>query len=345
MQFHIDLDNDEVIAGWLIPDNPNTMPTFVICSPGQPNVTLSANVPRPDIKELGHHNTGMVGFVVNETILPGLSQLDELQIRDGESGILIYRRRKGLPQRIFCYDLAMLSLTMLAEKLLNKFTLCYNEIQQHPFDTAFSILNNQSAPSVFGSGRPPLARYNDLLRKNNFTVIALLQHPQENLAQRLLLARKIATGYIEYDMEGLEPLVELARKIPLDHTDALETALAKIAETHPTQVVNPFVRTLACGPDERPEQRHVAIALNNLAAMDLVGLSGQHFETFRSILAEMLADDILEGISPERSDELGEMTRRVAAMPGVRKLQSLDMSLYSYVEEALEVSTRSGSNF
>jgi hypothetical protein len=335
MQFHIDVENNSFIGGWLLPDNPSTIPTFIISSAGRPQIRLLANFPRPDIRDLGHHNTGVVGFAINETIVPDLPQLTDLEVRDADTGILIYRRAKGLARKIFCINLATVPPVTLAEPLLTWFRLCYDEIERHPFDTLFSILNNQWATSLFASGRPILARYDEVLRRNDFMVIALLRHPHEDLAQRLLVAREIVrNGSVDHS-EAMGPLVQLAQSVPLEQSDALEAELTKIAAANSASIVNPFVRVLACGPNDRPEQRHVAIALNNLAAMDLVGSAGR-LEDFKSILAEMLQENVLEGLSVQRSDELEDLTRRVASMPGVNGFLALDLSLFSHVEEAIE---------
>lgn len=342
MQFHIDIDTDALIAGWVLPDNPSTVPTLIISPSGRPEIAVSANVPRPDIRDLGHHNTGMVGFSIDDTVVPDLAQLADLQIHESESGVLIHRRAKGLARKILWLDLASMPSAAVADTLLQRFTLYYGEIERHPFNTMFSILNNQQAASLLAMGRPLLARYDEVLRRNNFMVMAILRHPREDLAQRLLLAREIAIRGSEHDVASLAPLVELARTTSLEQADALESALAKVAGAHPRFVVNPFVRTLACSPDDRPEQRHISIALNNLAAMDLVGLSSR-FDEFKTMLAEILNEDVLNEFTLKRPLELDDMTRRLSTMPAVERFLALDLSLYSYVEEAIETAAASSS--
>ena len=333
MQFHIDIDSQELVAGWLIPDNPNTIPTFLISSPERSLVKLSANVPRPDIKELGQHNTGMVGFAIDQAIFPGLGELDDFQIQEEDTGVLIYRRGKGVPQRVFCFDLATSPPHTLAQASQKHFALCYGQIEQHPYDTLFSILNNQASTSMFAAGRPLLTRHENTLRRNNFALLALLRHPHEDLAQRLLKARETAPH--DQDSENTEPFVSLARSVALEQPAALAAALTTIADVQPAAIVNPFVRTLACTLDDRPAQQHVAVALNNLATMDLVG-SLTRFGEFKTTLAEMLGEDVLKEFTPQTSGELNDLARRLAGLPIVKKFLALDLSLYSYVEQAME---------
>jgi hypothetical protein len=64
-------------------------------------------------------------------------------------------------------------------------------------------------------------------------------------------------------------------------------------------------------------------------------LSGR-LEDFKSILAEMRQENVLEGFTVEGSAEPEDLSYRVASMPGAGGFLALDLSLYSHVEEAIE---------
>ena len=76
MFFNIDSDSGDSISGWLAPDNPSQVPRVAIRIPDRPEMLIEANVERPDVRDLGLHGSGRVGFVVTDEIAPGLCRVD-----------------------------------------------------------------------------------------------------------------------------------------------------------------------------------------------------------------------------------------------------------------------------
>lgn len=335
MQFHIDIDHPGSISGWLLPDNPSAIPTLILSSSGCPTVTMTANAHRPDIKSLGQHTTGLVGFLITEAIVPGLSGLKDFEIREAESNLLVYRRCRGLKRKVFCFANATDPMVPLAARLKTHFTLYYDAVEQQPYDTIFALLNNQSpiAASLIASGRPCLSRYESILNTNGFTIIGLLRSPYEDLASLLMSARRAV-------LEGQPvphsaPLGSLTADTSLDDARALEEGLRVQAEGRP-EMANPLVRMFATQPDAPVEKRHVPIALNTLAGFDLVGTRSR-MDEFEAGLAEILGIELAGGLLPESAPDLAALAGRLATMPTVRRLLALDQALYEYVEGAIAV--------
>jgi hypothetical protein len=343
MQFHIDQDIGTAIAGWCLPDNPSVVPRISISIPGKQKIEMTANVFRSDIKNLGQHSTGMVGFVVDETIVPELSFIKEIEISDSETQLVIYRRIHSVQQverKLFRLELQVMPKIRLEEIFTSHFNLYYQSVERYPFDTLFAILNNQYARSIYVSGRPSLIRYQQLLRERGFITIAMLADPIEELAERLLFAqlvlrsKRVATNMTNY-LAGLDPVIELVESINLEDSATIERALNSLTEAQEQALSNPFVRALACKIDDIPNKHHIGIALDNLATMDLVGIR-HRFSDFSEILHEILGHKILGDFQLSDIAAAKSLSSHLTAIRGVRKLLEFDLALYSYVEEAFE---------
>lgn len=338
MQFHIDQDSGTIISGWVIPDNPKAAPVLTIRRPGRPDITHVANNLRPDIQKLGLHSTGTVGFNIDASVVPELAACPDVSIWDQHTGVLLHRRAPGIPHKLFIFDISMTAAASAAmnEQLGSRFTMTYEAIERHPFDTLFGILNNQFSQSIYASGRLALLRYQSLLRANNFLCAAILRHPFEDLALRLEIAQRAALS-VPIEAEnyafGLEPIIELMRTTSLGDLPSLQMAINNMTSEQSLVISNPLIKALACTGDEPPDRRHIALALENLAAMQVVGSYGR-FDDFRSSLSDILGEPLLQTYAPQLSLDVKEASSVLARLEPVRRLLSLDLALYSYVEDA-----------
>src|ERR1044071_8802162 len=198
MQFHIDADQGTSVSGWVVLENPDTIPKISVSSPShRREIEIEANVLRGDLKDSGLHSTGLAGFVLDEASLPGIDQLEDLELRDAASRLLIYRRFRAnahVGKKVFLYSLSAMAQTHVDEYLSQHFAQSYFAVERHSFDTLFSIFNNHFAKSIFISGRPRYFRYEQLWRDKEYAVGALLCDPYEDLAERLLFVRFASSG-------------------------------------------------------------------------------------------------------------------------------------------------------
>jgi hypothetical protein len=342
MQFHVDQDLGNAVAGWVVLDNPSAIPKLVISSPGGRAVELAANVLRPDLKNLGMHATGMAGFLVDEQIYPNLGNTADVEIREAESGILIFRRFQGsqhLEQRLFRFELQIMPQAVLENLFAQRFALHYDAVERYAFDTLYAIINNQNCKSIVVSGRPLFCRYQQLLQERDFVTTAMLPDPLEELAARLLFLRYTATknapAYLNDHLFGLAPLVELVKHIDFDNAESLNNAFKGITSEQRNALANPSTRVLACNVDEQPEERHVGIALENLASMNLVGLRA-HFNEFKSMFAELIGIDILGEYQLPEISWVPMMAGKLALIEPVKQLLALDLAIYKFTKKAVE---------
>ena len=228
---------------------------------------------------------------------------------------------------------------MQVESALSRhFALSYSAIEQHSFDTLFSIINNQSGNSIFVAGRPRYFRYRGLLKDRGFDCAALLRDPFDELAERMLFVRYAASdkspSFAGKYLTGLEPLASVTRHCDFNEPSTIAATFGKLTESQQEALFNPLIRTLACGLDEVPSAKHIPIALDYLAGMNAVGLFS-HFEEFRPTLTELMGVD---GLGEAQLTEVSFVTRIASALrklDPVRRLLALDAELYARASDAI----------
>lgn len=341
MQFHVDSDNGASISGWVVPDNPSLIPSILISIDGSPPERLEANVTRPDLRDLGLHRTGIVGFDVTEQSFPGLSAAKTVNIWEAESHLQIFGRsepERHVKLKLFYCALSAMPQAQIHANMRSKFSLSYDAVERHPFDTMFGLINNQFAQSICLIGRPHFKRYQQLLANRGFIVATMLRDPYEELAERFLFARYTvrpdAPAHLIQSLSGLESLVDLASNFDISKEKEMIAAFSSLEPAQEFTLANPFVRTLACEIDEPADRKHVSIALDNLSTMTLVGLR-QRFDTFKSMLNEIAGSELLDEEQPVDVSMVPEIAEKMARIPKVRSLLTLDVTLFTLARDAI----------
>ena len=331
------------ITGRLAPDNPAVIPKLVVASPeNRQEAELEANVLRTDLKDLGLHATGMAGFVIDEQFVPGLSKLADLEVRDAMTRILIYRRflpARHLERKLFFYSQYAMPQIQIETLLSRRFAQSYHAVEQHSYDTLFCIINMHHCNSLFVSGRPRYFRYQQLLRERGFTIVTLLREPYEELAERFLFIRYASQSntpsFAANYMTGLEPLVQVVKKIDFADREFIAAALKSLGSAQREAIANPFIKSIACQLDETAEAKHVSIALDNLAGMDLVGTAAR-FNEFKATLRDLIGVDVLGEAELSTVSWVPIIADHLRQIPSVDGLLAHDLELYTHVSKALD---------
>jgi hypothetical protein len=347
MQFQIDADQGTSVSGWVVLENPAAIPRISVSSPGnRREIEIEANVLREDLRDLGLHATGMAGFFLDQTSMPGIQDFEDLELREAESRLLIYRRIRSAVhtgKKLFLYSLNAMPQTHVEEHLSQYFAQSYFAVERYNFDTLFSIFNSHFMKSILVSGRPRYFRYEQLLRDKDYQVAALLRDPYEELAERLLFVRFVSSGdspaFASNYITGIEPLTELVRNLDFEKKNSLKAALSTLTDAQREALANPFVRTLACTLDETPDRKHVAIALEKLSAMTLVGLAS-HFEEFKSMLSQLIGVHISAQCQLRRVSWVSKVAALLRQIEAVRYLLALDDEMYRLAQAAIKKGLR-----
>ena len=341
MLFHMEKYDDR-IEGWLSPDNPGAVARVRIMRPDATVSVLEANVFRPDVRDLGLHPTGHNGFAINDTVFPDLAGIiDQIEIRDADTGVLLYRpfkEEKHVPLKVLRFEPQAMPYAQIESIWDNHFSLYYNAAERYPFETMFGVLNNPAAKSISIAGRLNYGQYEHYFRDRDYRIIALLRHPLEEMAERLLFIRYALAPQspVSFDahLTGLRCLGPVAQHITLDRIESVDECLARLSMEQKAALSNPMIKALACKADEVPRKRHVQIALSKLAAMDLVGVRTR-YDQFKHMLAELIGKDILaNSVQPEIS-WARRVSEQLRKLKSAQSLVSLDMQLYDLVEKAV----------
>ena len=341
MQFQVDKDTGDLITGWVLLDDPDAIAKVRVSAPNTATVELDARAPRPALKNRGLHNTGTVGFRIDPRAFPGLTRAKDLEIRNVETDVLIYRRRQDyhITGKLFRYEFQAMPQTQLDMLFMKHFALNYNAVERHTFDTLQSIVGNKASNSIYVAGRLMFNRYHRVLVDRGFRIVTALRDPYEELAERLLFLRYAASAdrpaYLADYLTGFESLLKIAQQFDIANDNTLRKTFENLDDTQRAALSNPFVRSLACDLDELPEKRHIETALYNLSTFDLVGLYNR-FDEFRSMMNDLMQVDILGTHQPAGVSWAPMIGAKLAQIEQVNEMLALDVELYSCVREAIE---------
>ncbi len=103
MLFNVDVDAGFIVKGYVVPDAYDKYSNLVVKSGGRELLVITANGPRDGQLVGGRHIDSQCGFSVDETQIPAMGQMSDLELRDEETNVLIYRRWKPeyIPQKVF----------------------------------------------------------------------------------------------------------------------------------------------------------------------------------------------------------------------------------------------------
>jgi hypothetical protein len=284
----------------------------------------------------------MVGFRIDETVVPGLPELPELEITCVDTSVPIYRRvpqESVLPLKLFHLNLTAIPQMSLEERLASRFGVTYQAVERLPLDVVMGIARGKANASVYISGRISLVRFQRALKSQGHKLITLMRDPFEELAERLLLARfssemqtPSASPFDYRDL--LKPITDLATAVDITSDEALAAAFGDLTFRQRELLSNPFVRVIACQPGEEAYDPHLAVALDNLSLMDLVGTRA-HYDAFKADLAELLGEDLLGAHQLVEISHVAQLGARLSKIKAVQELLWLDTKLYACVKEAI----------
>lgn len=341
MFFNIDKDAGNAIHGWIAPDNPAAVPRLVIVIPGRNEITIDADMMRPDVRDLGIHKTGHVGFWIDEKTVPDLDTLTEIELLEFETRLPIFRRfipDQHIQRRAFLFDTSVMPQRRILQNVSQHFSLVYSSAERFPLETMIVLINNHSCNSIVFSGRSNFNRYVTFLETNQYFRAALLRDPFEELAERLLflslLAKPDWAPLAPLYATGLTPLIEFARDLPFNDPKGLLTAFRTLTPEQRAALQSPMVRMLGCSLEDTPTRHHVSLALDHLASLDLVGTRSR-YAAFRAMLTQLLGTDILGAEQPASFQTVEVLARSLARIGIVADLLEHDVALYELAEEAI----------
>ena len=346
MKFHIYGDDGASIRGWIVSDNPVESSVIQIVVPGREIVELVCGDFFEPILDLGWHANGKCGFVIDGSVLPGIEDEREIVVLELKTKFNIYRRfrpGRNLKKKIMLFDASLLPQRRFYKRFADFFSVQYNFTESIPFETLIHVVQNEFPSSKILTGRPSFHRHGANMKLWDFTILALLRAPFEELAERLIvlnsLAKSDSAGPVKLLAHGVAPLLDFARGFPFDDARAMAGAFRRASSEQRELLRDPFTRLFGCDLNESPGRDTVTRALHNLATIDVVGVR-DNFGAFKRMASDIVGEDIFGAQELTTPSNVADLARRLSRVRGVRGLLENDLILYSYFEEAVRVGLR-----
>lgn len=340
MLFNLEFDHGNVLEGYLIPDGFSDRPVIRVLGEDGELLRMQCAEPRPAVVQSGRHETGLVGFRLDDAVLPGLETIRYLEIRDARSGILVYRRpglRKPLALKLFRMEFQMLPMAKLDHCCGKLFQYELSGLERFGQETALQAFHLNAVDSIFLSGRLHLRNFEEFFDKG-FQVIGYLPDPYYEMASRLILLKRLAhmraSIFGERDRLAMISAAAHFADVALDDMRALKKALQTAGPKIRNLFLSPATRQLAvAAPDQPVTRRDVAPAIDLLSRFATVGQDGAP-PFFENALAEMLGLPLERVPSVARHSAIEAVASRLRRLPIAESLLEADLILHHYVREA-----------
>lgn len=270
MRFHVDADLGTEVSLWIAPDHPDQVPQISIWE-GQHHLTvMEANVLREDVRQLGMHSTGQVGFSITSEAVTDIEQMTDLTIYvyDENStvnkGLEVYRRAADLlnrGQRLLVLDTGAGFSDLDWGKVTGQYAQKYPSLDHFNMETLLSILGNELAPSIAAVGFPYLSRVRNILDSLDYKIAMMFHDPIFDLARQI--DHKIEFGNTSSESTNKTKGTEINRR-------NLMAILRNISELDLFEMSNPVMRKLVKAPGEQVSPKDLTNALRQMAKFDLV---------------------------------------------------------------------------
>ena len=331
MLFNVDQDEGHRIVAYVVPDAGGTTPSIILRAGGVEVLRLEANNTLPTLVDAGRHSTGRCGFIIDESLVPGLATYADLEVIEASHDVLVYRRRpaQATDIKVFRFEAHLLPLWRVDEAVKSQFQYWYKGIDRFGRETANQVFNI-TASSTYVSGRLQYKNYEFYLTKGIKT-IGILRDPYCELAERLILLKNIGSRAEEIlgqrDAMIFAPVIEALSEWETFDDTFCKRFFRRTSADISVILSNPLVRQLTgATPDDMPNHAAVATALDSLASFELLGLRSEG-SGFVAGLADIL------GVEAARIPSINEYPRIVEL--GERLRQNHDIE--GILEKDLEV--------
>ncbi|WP_186389802.1 MULTISPECIES: hypothetical protein [unclassified Stappia] len=342
MQFHIDRQANGVLSGWIVPTNPGGTPHVKVIVNDEEIAVVGPNVNRQDIKDLGLHTTGFVGFHIDDKVVKGIQKAENVQLVEQETGLMVHRHTASpyrIEKRVMFFNLCVVPQIRMRNMANDLFSLTYTNSERITFATISSILINHNAHSLFVMGRSNHNRIAEFLLSRDYMRFALLRDPVVELAERLVMIKQISRStnrkLLENLVAGLENLFGLCETIDLENEDSLHDAFTRLRPQQIQAIADPFLRALVCDQGDEPEERHISIALDRLAEFDAVGVE-ERIDEFNTCVEEAIGRNLFAGYEPYVLPGTMELAERLQQIDKVQEYLEFDVVLYRELRDVID---------
>jgi len=340
MYFNVISDTGSEIDGYLVPDGFSAKPSITVTVDGEPHGPFFCDVYLEGPKRLHHHETGIVGFKLSTSQIPGLTAGLSVEIGCADTGIVFYRRydpARHIEKRVFRLETQFVPHSELDISLKPYFQFHASSVEQYGSETIRQSLEVINQPSTYVSGRILLRNVQDVLTQETVKLTSL-RDPFYELAVRLSVIASFKRRPFSYLSKRDEIIFEPAMEYFSDMNLADEQSIADKIKYAPSDVLDlfesPFTRQLvASSPSDTVARESISTALDVLSQFTVFDPEEKD-ASFASDLAMLL------GIERERVRffpmrqafiDLADKLRRFSSL---EHLLENDLILYFFIKKA-----------
>lgn len=340
MYFNVYSDTGETIEGYLIPDGFSTKPAITVTCNSRSYGPFPCDVFLEGPLKHGHHDTGVVGFRLDNEKVPKIATSSDLTIADEETGFVIYQRYnpdRHIAKRLFRLETQFAPHKELDNSLKAYFQFHSGSAELYGGETVRQMLEIINQPSTYVSGRVLLRTVHRYITDDTIRITSL-RDPFYELAIRLLTVsshKKRPLNFMsERDIILFKPAME--HFSDTNFNDPLNIK-AKILGAHKDVLSlfeSPFTHQLvASSPTDKVSREGVPSALDSLSQFTIFDPheSGSEIADAISESTNILRDEI--AFSPLRSPfiELAGVLREIKVLEHV--LEN-DLILMHFIKKA-----------
>lgn len=342
MYFNVQSDTGSLIIGYVIPDSFSAVAKIRASEGGKELLVFQTDEIRPDIRQAGAHETGMCGFTLDTSKIPGLENYQFLELHDIDSGLAIYRRRPKeilTEETIFRLETRLLSLWRLDNIAEPHFQAYYRNIERLGVNSATQLFQLHNVNSSYISGRVNIKPF-EFFMKDKFKIVALYRRPYLELAERIMVLKQLAiTGSDALGLREtmlLGPAISFFSDVDILNSKELRAAMRNLDIRSAAILANPYLKSLiADAPDSTAFDTNVAAGLDILASFSLVGIEDK-LDVFLEGMSALTRAPMTSFVMPSASQKLVELEKELETMPVCGLLIDQDIEIYSTLVAAFE---------
>lgn len=346
MYFRVYEDRGSIIKGYFVPDGFSSEPHVIVVRDGQVLLTRECDVFIRNAYENRTHATGIIGFEINETHLPGLAGMTDINIADADTGFVFYRRfdpQNHIKERVFRLETHFLPQAELDRSMDPFVQFHVSAAERYGLETIQECFQ-VPYQSSYVSGRILMRPIEPFIGKERI-VVTSLRDPFYELAIRLLTLsqfRKQAFRFLsERDKVIFSPAMDYLNGLDVRNEEQIRKMIRQAPKDILTLFRSPFIhQLLATTPSDTVKRDGVATALDRLSQFALFN-ANEKDETFATDLAELLdlpTDALrMRPIQPVFAD-FANILRSIGTLEHVLEE---DLILYHFIKQAEKRSLQS----
>jgi hypothetical protein len=349
--FNLEQDTGSSISGYLVPDGFADRPRIIVRDGPDTLFEMECNEMREAVVRAGRHETGMIGFRVDEALLPDIQQRSELSVWDHKSGLLIYRRapRSDLVQKkLVRVETQMIPFLAMDKAIKPHFQYGADGVDRFGLETVQQMFHLNAVPSIYLAGRLQIKTFTEFLDRD-FQAIAVINDPYMELAERLFLLQRFKSVpqgiFGDRDRMTFGPAVEHFADVDLGSSSLLKEAL-KFMPDPVSRILNaPLTRQISLSSGEETlGPNAVPAAVDMLSRFAVVGLR-EAPETYIEPIAELIG--VEPSTLPEASNfsQIASIADRLRDLPIAEKLLEKDIIVYHFARQAILDSYKRTADF